>query len=71
MRFDHQVQRVPDVLSMGNDSPSDACEVPKGSEFAYFAGAKFCFGGSENKIMESGSKEAGGSDINILSASRP
>ena len=50
---------------------SSVREVPKGSEFAYFAETKFCFGGSEIKIMESGSKEAGGSDINISAVSRP
>ena len=51
--------------------PSSAREVPKGSKFAYFAETKFCFGGSEIKIMESGSKEAGGSDIHISAVFRP
>ena len=52
-------------------STSSAHGLPKGSEFAYFAETKFCFGGSEIKILESGLKEAGGSDINISAVSRP
>ena len=50
---------------------SSAHGLPKGSEFAYFAETKFCFGGSEIKIMESGSKEVGGSDIHISAVFRP
>ena len=50
---------------------SSAREVLKGSKFAYFAKTKFCFGGSEIKIIESGSKEAGGSDIHISVVFRP
>ena len=43
-----------------------ASSAPGVPEFAYFARAKFFFGGSEIKMMESGSKEAEGSEMNIF-----